>query len=51
MGEILCKKKDCPNSEDEFHHIIPRFMGGKDINGRVTYVKNIIICYIILLQA
>jgi hypothetical protein len=39
MGEILCKKKDCPNSEDEFHHIIPRFMGGKDINGRVYLCK------------
>ena len=39
MAEIPCKKKSCPNSEDEFHHIIPKFMGGKDIDGRIYLCK------------
>jgi len=39
MSEIPCSKKGCPNSEDEFHHIIPKFMGGKDIDGRIYLCK------------
>jgi len=39
ISEIPCKKRGCLNSEDEFHHIIPKFMGGKDIDGRVYLCK------------
>lgn len=33
-SEIPCSKKGCTKFEDEFHHIVPHFMGGKDIDGR-----------------
>ena len=37
MADIQCRKKDCPEKLEEkvqLHHLIPRFMGGKDIDGR-----------------
>ena len=33
-SKIPCSKKGCTKFEDEFHHIVPHFMGGKDIDGR-----------------
>ena len=38
-SKIPCSKKGCTKSEDEFHHIVPHFMGGKDIDGRKYLCK------------
>ena len=34
MSEIECRKKGCSRTDVELHHLIPKFMGGKDIDGR-----------------
>jgi len=39
ISEIICRKKGCSNPEDNLHHLIPRWMGGKDIDGRVYLCK------------
>lgn len=39
---MICKKRDCDITEEkelELHHIIPRFMGGNDTNGRKYLCK------------
>ena len=36
---IQCRKKGCQEKEVQLHHLIPRFMGGKDIDGRKYLCK------------
>lgn len=39
---IKCRKKGCnviDESEVELHHLIPKFMGGRDVDGRIYLCK------------
>ena len=39
MADIQCRKKGCDKKIVHLHHLIPRFMGGKDIDGRKYLCK------------
>ena len=36
---IFCRKSGCGNPECQLHHIIPRAIGGTDLDGRVYLCK------------
>jgi len=39
MDEIQCRKRNCNEKIVHLHHLIPRFMGGQDKDGRKYLCK------------